>query len=693
MKRSSSLRMQNDTTNDMRATWKSYPTGTTGVDAVLFGTHFHRNESRVDPAGGEQLEQSIQSKKTYFGFRPRPVNPQYAPDAFFEGECDVGPRAIWSPLHVECTSSSPPESTIVEAILWFNKGIGHHSEGDHESAIESYVYAITALSKPRSPSLVDLDAMNSCVWYTMTLIHNNLGQISYLDCDEENALTHFKTSLEFSKKVIHVDEETDWMQIVATVTSNLSRTLWMTEDFSSDSLDSNLREVLALRSLTLPPGHPDVACAHLNLGLLLFRRDEKKTAKEHLLEYLKYARLKSSELDPIPALTYVLIIKYGGTDDKVSSEIVQTAEELLKTRCFIGDMNIKVATQLTNLGSLLFNLGEFEDSLLFYNHELELESKLSGDVDGLRRIVTLNNIGRILQELERFNEAITCYEQALEMLPSVGTFDQIDDVQLVTPGETLKLDENDSLSILHLFSTIWYNLGLIHDKEGSRQEAIAAFLMSLNLRRRMYGPEHQDVACLWYNIGTLQMESNLIDEASLSLREAMRIKRMGFFREDPVKLVRTLSKLACLQEDKGRIAEAFTTREEILQLQTADNDACACGDTLLTMSELRFAQGAIDQALQLAEQSLDAVFQSDVHNYQELYYNENGAETAAKAMTMIAGLHHERTDFDLARHYLLKAQTLLEGTIRCNLGKSMPKLDSLLAGLLLLSNESCAPCA
>ena len=59
---------------------------------------------------------------------------------------------------------------------------------------------------------------------------------------------------------------------------------------------------------------------------------------------------------------------------------------------------------------------------------------------------------------------------------------------------------------MNLYSTVWYNLGLIHDKMGAFTDAIRAFHMSLKLRRAMLGKDHPDVACLLYNIGVLQME-------------------------------------------------------------------------------------------------------------------------------------------------------------------------------------------
>merc|ERR1712232_1278171 len=93
-------------------------------------------------------------------------------------------------------------------------------------------------------------------------------------------------------------------------------------------------------------------------------------------------------------------------------------------------------------------------------------------------------------------------------------------------SQNMPCDKNLPPSTMNLYSTIWYNLGLIHDRLGSCIEAINAFQMSLGLRKAMLGVDHADVACLLYNIGVLQMEQQLLKEATVSFREALRIRRV-----------------------------------------------------------------------------------------------------------------------------------------------------------------------
>ena len=658
-------------------------------DSALLLMHADRKHSREELADSEKLEPQIR-RKTYFGFRSRSIYPHHSPDAFFEGECDIGPRAIFTPLHMDSSFPFSPDSSVVKALLWFNKGIVHHSSGDHESATDAYGLVLAALTKHQSTEFIGSDSVMSCVTHIRSLVHNNLGQISYLDCDECNALSHFASALKFSKQVVHFEDEGEWSLTLATLASNVSRTMWMTGDVFNADLDTNLEEVLRLRSLWLPPEHPDVACAHLNLGFLKFRRDDKQNAVIHFQKYLEYARQSGSNLDPIPAMLHLVLIEYEGKDNRASKELVQASQELLETRRLIGDVNGKVSSLLNYLGTKFFNLRQFEESRFFYTCELEMEGKLSENIDGVRMSVTLNNIGRTLQELGRLPDAIKSYEQALQIKPIRRVHSQTRDVHLLSSESTLSV-KSVPQSALHLYSTIWYNLGLIHDRMGCRGEAISAFKMSLKLRRRMFGAEHQDVACLWYNIGTLQMENQQINDASASLQEAMRIKRMGFFQEDSAKLVRTLSKLACLQEDRGRIVDAFAIREEILKLQSTANDTSAVALTLLKMSELRFAQGLTQKALELAQESLDTIYRFDDHKSEHFYQDIHGVETVAKTLIMIGSLYHELVDMDLARDTFLKAQEVLEEAIRLHRIETVPQLESLLAGLRLLGHSSCAP--
>jgi tetratricopeptide (TPR) repeat protein len=633
---------------------------------------------------GESLAQDetthLSGKPLHAAFQSHAVDPCVIPDSFLEGECDVGPRFIHSPLHIEHTSLPTFDSSIVTAVLLYNKGVVHHSSGNFESAADSYGLALAALTKQWSLAFLGSDFVLSCLSRIRALVHNNLGHIRYIGGDDQNALYHFETAFELSKQVRHFDDMQEWALTVATLGSNLARTQWMIGDLRNDGLIHIVRDVLRLRSLWLPADHPDVVCSHLNLGLYLYGRDDKHMAKFHIQEYLNYAAQDGSSLDPIPALIYLLLIENEGKDDRLSVELVRALHELMETREEFGAVNVQVASLLNYIGTLLFHGRQLKESILFYKHELNVEKQLTEDTAGISISVTYNNIGRILQELGNHNEAIQCYQQALKT----------DSTGIACNPIRPHLAYQTPKSTLNLYSTIWYNLGLIYDRLGSRKKAIAAFKMSLKLRYALFGTDHQDVACLWYNIGTLQLECGHLEDAAGSLKEALRIKRMGCFHEDPKKISATLSRLAALQECRGRLKEAIGTHAEILQLQCEHKDMDSMAVTLVQMSELCYAQSDARVALNYAQQSLNVLFQSDSLTSHQFERHIKAIEMVANTMILIGSLYYEVCDVDSACETFRNAQEFLS-SVSLKHGGLAPQLELLLHVVALAALPSCAP--
>jgi hypothetical protein len=110
-------------------------------------------------------------------------------------------------------------------------------------------------------------------------------------------------------------------------------------------------------------------CAHLNIGLLLYLRDDKELAKVHIEEYLQHATRRKSNLDPIPAMAYSLIIANEGKEDQASVELVQSLRLLLNTRRDIGDDNETVVSLLNKVGTILVHRRQVEESAIFYSCE------------------------------------------------------------------------------------------------------------------------------------------------------------------------------------------------------------------------------------------------------------------------------------------------------------------------------------
>ena len=582
-------------------------------------------------------------------------------DMYQEDECDVGPRAFRQPMLPAADTCTVNNNNLADAFILYNEALTFHSRLDYVTATRLYktiAQIFSACHGHNAQAQDKLANLHPNLVHLGMLVHNNMGQISYLNRAEGLALSHFESALVFAKHIAANDAPKELQLDTATVLSNWCRARWMSGDVN-EHVYSALCEVLRIRVSALERTHIDVASAHYNLGVAEYARRCNDNAVSHLMRYLQVAALRAqqgleSNLDPIPALVYLLLIKNEDKeDDSMAQELVRGLRTLQDKRNDLGPQHPEIASVLNFIGTLLFHQRDFDHALLFFQEELRLEETFVMGKDDVSLSVTCNNIGRILQELQRLPEAIRYYNRALQseygediqrMSSKVNAKQQpMNTAQALARNENLSLP----MSTMNLYSTVWYNLGLIHDKQGSYAEAIHAFQMSLGLRRVMLGPENSDVACLLYNIGVLQMEQQLLQHATDSFREALRIRRVASTGQlNDCHVVKTLQKLASLHKAKGNIEGALEAGREILHIQQQSPDFNAAsrnrgmGSTLREMAELYHAQGVTDMAVIKAKESVAVLRLLGDVSVESADYVSSTEELFA-SLLLLGSLHHE----------------------------------------------------
>ena len=607
----------------------------------------------------QQQQQKTISKAQYVLAGASAASLPEPADMYQEDECDVGPRAFRQPLVPEACNTLNA-SALTDAFLLYNEALISHSRLDYVTATRLYKTIAQIFSAARCTQ-DNLANLHPRLVHLGMLVNNNLGQISYQDGAEAVALSHFESALVFAKHIAGKDARKGLQLDTATVLSNWCRVRWMSGDVN-EHVYSALCEVLRIRTSLLERSHIDVASAHYNLGVAEYARRSSDNAVSHLMRYLQVAALRAqqgleADLDPIPALVYLLLIKNEDKeDDSMAQELVRGLTTLQDKRNDLGPQHPEIASVLNFIGTLLFHQRDFDHALLFFQEELRLEETFVAGSDDVSVSVTCNNIGRILQELQRLPEAIRYYNRALQSeygddIQRMST-KAITKQQPMNTAQALARNENLSLpmSTMNLYSTVWYNLGLIHDKQGSYGEAIHAFQMSLGLRRVMLGPDHPDVACLLYNIGVLQMEQQLLRHATDSFREALRIRRVAATGQlNDCHVVKTLQKLASLHKAKGNIEGALEAGREILHIQEQSPDFQTVsrnkemGSTLREMAELYHAQGKTDMAVMKAKESIATLrLLGDVPVDSEGYVSST--ENFFASLLLLGSLHHENCE-------------------------------------------------
>lgn len=615
-------------------------------------------------------------------------------DTYHEDECDVGPRPFLKPQICEERTSVE----VLQLVACYNKALIHHVHNEYAAAVQIYNVIIgataTALAN-NSPSVEIL--------HTAMRVHNNLGQISYNDDDEDTSLFHFERALSFARQI--QDSSTEHLLDYATVLSNWCRVQWM-RGIVTDEVCAALEDVLQVRFSILGCDHVDVASAHYNLGMAEYSRHHNDKANFHLMQYLAVSthRIKHGiepELDPIPGLIFVLLIKNESSDDKTSQDLVWGLRALQEKRHELGPTNAEVASVLNFIGTLLFHQRELDHALLFFQEELRLEEQLIGKGENVSVSVTCNNIGRILQELGRFHQAIHYYQRSLKLKTGDSSNGRS---KIETVFTDQDYDDSDlPPATMNLYSTVWYNLGLIHDKMGAFPDAIKAFQMSLKLRRAMLGRNHADVACLLYNIGVLQMEQQMLNEATDSFREALRIRRVAATGQlNDRHVVKTLQKLSSLHKSKGNVPRALEACNEIIHILDVSDDfdlvsrRKSMGSTLRDMAELHHTQGDLDLALQTAIESIGCLRAGRSTASADLADVIGIAEQETASLLLIGSFQHEQCNA-AAAHTTFEEAVLLIRRSMLSLGVSgasgslRTSLLPLLEVSSMLASAHCAP--
>jgi len=721
------------------------------------------------PCGQESLKQLNHAVSTLSSLSASTTSrPQTHIDAYHEEECDVGPRTFHATIVPE--GAMGLDIDVLQLMIAYNQALVYHASKNYPLASQLYKFITGTIATYMASGNADATLMHLAM-----RAHNNLGEIVYTERSEEYAQTEFEKALAYARyhynisrvggsacpsvvlqsgsasiQINLVTTPPDHQLEIATVLSNWCRARWVMGHVDQTLCDA-MNDVLQIRTTNLRADHPDIAVTHFNIGRLEYSRASNDKALKHLLQYMQIASStfqennntngtvktitdknnhSSIELDPIQGLIYVLQIQNEGKDDEISADLVWGLRTLQDKRQDLGLIHSDVASVLNYIGTLLFRRREFDYALCFFARELRVEEELQSQSGGKKPIgaeedvsisVTCNNIGRILQELGRYQEAKYYYQRSLgeEKISFAGRYCT---KACLCKKEASDDDDSDGISdipaaAMNLYSTVWYNLGLIHDKMGAFKEAIRSFRMSLKLRRAMLGHEHSDVSCLYYNIGVLQMEQKLLSEATESFRQALAFRHVaGKGQLNDLHVIKTLQKLSSMHKAKGNVSGALEAYQDILSVLSTSNDfdhrvrSIKMAIVMRDIADLHQAQGHLQLALKHALGSVDlfrdirtSCGNNDINamNIDNASEDERSyIEEEASSLHLVGAIQHERCEPLEAQKAFSETARLVHSTLT-TLTTSVAtstetiKLAATLLPLLevstVLSSPSCAP--
>ena len=272
-----------------------------------------------------------------------------------------------------------------------------------------------------------------------------------------------------------------------------------------------------------------------------------------------------------------------------------------------------------NLGCVLENAGQVDESLSSYEKAIELQPKLApahfnrgvaldkkGRIDEavacFKKAVELDpkyarahlSLGLVLDKKGRIDEAVACYKQAVELDPkfaaahnslgiALGGKGQIDQA-VACFKKAVELDPKNA--------TAHNSLGAALDEKGQIDEAVACFNKAVEL-----DPKH---ATVHFNLGLVQSKKGRIDEAVACFKKVVEL--------DP-KFVPAHLSLGIAQLRKGRIDEAVACYMQAVELDpknaTAHN---SLGAALDEKGQIDEAVACFKKAVELAPKFAAAHF-------------------------------------------------------------------------------------
>ncbi|HWA58098.1 MAG TPA: serine/threonine-protein kinase [Gemmatimonadales bacterium] len=167
------------------------------------------------------------------------------------------------------------------------------------------------------------------------------------------------------------------------------------------------------------------------------------------------------------------------------------------------------------------------------------------------------------------------------------------------PGDSLRvvtvidrgLEEAQSLAEdPALQSELDITLGVLYQQLGKYERADSLLRAALEIRRRVLGPEHPDVATAQVALGELRLKQARYEEAEENIRSGLRLARRTYPTGHPA-IARATSALGQVLVERGAYDSAVPVVESALQLYAQDTASADYASALSDLANAHFYAG------------------------------------------------------------------------------------------------------
>lgn len=299
-----------------------------------------------------------------------------------------------------------------------------------------------------------------------------------------------------------------------------------------------------------------------------------------------------------------------------------TLEQVVTQMEGIEPDSLRLSATLSNLGNILSDLDRHDDALAHLRRALEIRERRLGP-EHPRTADTMAAISRALFSLGRFDEALEFSEQALEINERALGPDHLGVARsLFSLGLTLKdlgrqRDALDAFERAHrvyvanhgeehpTVATALLNIAGVQDTLGDSDQGYTNGLRAREIFVATLGPEHRNVGATDVNLGAIQQREGHPEQALAHYERALPVLEKAYGREHRQVAV-VLNNMAGLIDDEGDHERALALYRQAIDIWTKtvgpDNPNRAAG--LVNMAVVLGDLGRDDERRPLLEEAL-----------------------------------------------------------------------------------------
>ena len=334
-----------------------------------------------------------------------------------------------------------------------------------------------------------------------------------------------------------------------------------------------LQEALALERKIFPGDDDRLAETLTALSTLMWKKknlaDAEKLDREALAMYQRLRAADDPEIAKVLNNLGTVLRDSGKPTDAVDA----LTQALVINRKVLAPQHPDTANAIYNLAGALWQARQLSAAERLYQEWLALP-----DRDPFEAAKTLNNLGTVLRNQGRLADAIATHRQACARVEKI-------------PGQ-----ETERAVFLHnLASALWAN--------GELPEAESAYLTLITNWTTLVGPESQQVAMEFNNLGTVLRDASRLAEAETAHQQGLQIQRKI---KDTAGEANSLNNLATVRLGQRRPSEAEAMFQDSIRLfkETGGPENPSLVKPLRALAVMHQNAGKLDEATREARECL-----------------------------------------------------------------------------------------